>query len=130
NCFPGVILSPSNIPYTCEVKNDQTLIGLNFSASYYNPTLNPGWPATLVKGTNTITFVPILGAPSGRWELVITRFAADISSFTPMTTNKSMDFMLIGTVHANFATLHPYYGMVVSWAPNLPSGTMASDYML
>ncbi|KEG06184.1 hypothetical protein DQ04_15421000 [Trypanosoma grayi] len=131
NCFPSVVLNPSNIPYTCEVSDAQPLIDLDLSASYYNPAgLNPGWPATLVEGTNTITFVPDRGAPSGRWGLVITKFAADISSFTPMTTNKSMDFMLIGTAHANFATLYPYYGMGVSFAPNLPSGTMASDYML
>ncbi|KEG05117.1 hypothetical protein DQ04_27501000, partial [Trypanosoma grayi] len=72
NCFPGVILSPSNIPYTCEVKNDQTLIGLNLSASYYTSVLTPGWPATLDAGTDTITFMPDRGAPSGRWELVFT----------------------------------------------------------
>ncbi|KEG05102.1 hypothetical protein DQ04_27861000, partial [Trypanosoma grayi] len=100
NCFPSVVLNPSNIPYTCEVRDVQPLIGLNLSASYYHKgDLNPGWPATLVEGTNTITFVPITGAPSGRWDLVITRFAADISSFTPMTTKESMDFMLIGTAH-------------------------------
>ncbi|KEG08299.1 hypothetical protein DQ04_07491000, partial [Trypanosoma grayi] len=131
NCFPSVILSASNIPYTCEVKNDQTLSGLNLSASYYHKgDLIPGWPATLGARTNTITFMPITGAPSGRWELVITEVAVDLSSVTPRTTNKSMNFMLIGTVHANFKVLYPYYGMGVSFAPNLPSGTMASDYML
>ncbi|KEG05228.1 hypothetical protein DQ04_25171000, partial [Trypanosoma grayi] len=97
NCFPTVVLNPSNIPYTCEVKNDQTLIGLNLSASYYNPTgLNPGWPATLDTKTNTITFMPILGAPSGRWDLAITRISVDGNSYTPLTNNKSMDFMRIG----------------------------------
>ncbi|KEG05669.1 hypothetical protein DQ04_19491000, partial [Trypanosoma grayi] len=203
NCFPSVILSPSNIPYTCEVSDAQPLIDLNLSASYYTSVLNPGWPATLDEKANTITFKPDRGAPSGRWELAITRVSDDgnsdtpsnipytcevsdaqplidlnlsasyytsgvLSSFwpatldakantitfmpngggpssgrwelvitrisededfdTPLTTNKSMDFMRIGATHADFATLHPYYGMVVSWAPNLPSGTMASDY--
>ncbi|KEG05683.1 hypothetical protein DQ04_19341000, partial [Trypanosoma grayi] len=130
NCFPSVILSPSNIPYTCEVKNDQTLIGLNLSASYYNPTLNPGWPATLDAGANTITFMPISGATSGRWELAITSFSYIEKKNVPLTTNKSMDFMRIGATEANFDALFPYYGMGVSFAPNLPSGTVASDYML
>ncbi|KEG05170.1 hypothetical protein DQ04_26321000, partial [Trypanosoma grayi] len=114
NCFPSVILSASNIPYTCEVNNDQTLIGLNLSASYYyGEGLIPGWPATLDTKTDTITFVPILGAPSGRWELVITRISVDGNSDTPMTTNKSMDFMRIGATEANFDALFPYYGMGV-----------------
>ncbi|KEG06301.1 hypothetical protein DQ04_14751010 [Trypanosoma grayi] len=47
-----------------------------------------------------------------------------------MTTNKSMDFMRIGATEANFDALFPYYGMGVLFAPNLPSGTTASDYML
>ncbi|KEG14022.1 hypothetical protein DQ04_00661000, partial [Trypanosoma grayi] len=130
NCFPSVILSPSNIPYTCEVNNDQPLIGLNLSASYYISVLIPGWPATLDAGTNTITFMPIWGAPSGRWELVFTGRSDNVGFSTPRTTNKSMDFMLIEETNADFATLCPYYGMVVSWAPNLPRGTIASDYML
>ncbi|KEG11471.1 hypothetical protein DQ04_02591090, partial [Trypanosoma grayi] len=123
NCFPSVILSASNIPYTCEVNNDQTLSGLNLSASYYTSVLIPGWPATLDAGTNTITFVPIWGAPSGRWELVITTFSDVEVTNVPLTTNKSMNFMDIRATRADFATLHPYYGMGVSWEPNLPSGT-------
>ncbi|KEG05868.1 hypothetical protein DQ04_17701000, partial [Trypanosoma grayi] len=131
NCFPSVILSPSALPYTCEVNNDEALSGLNLSASYYHKgDLIPGWPATLVEGTNTITFVPDRGAPSGRWELIFTSFSEVEATNVPTTTNRSMDFLDIRATQANFTTLYPYYGMGVSWAPNLPSGTMASDYML
>ncbi|KEG11967.1 hypothetical protein DQ04_02101010 [Trypanosoma grayi] len=131
NCFPSVILSPSNIPYTCEVNNDEALSGLNLSASYYHKgDLIPGWPATLDEETNTITFMPDHGAPSGRWELVFTGRSDNVGFSTPRTTNKSMDFMLSEETNADFAILCPYYGMAVSFAPNLPSGTMASDYML
>ncbi|KEG05301.1 hypothetical protein DQ04_23841000, partial [Trypanosoma grayi] len=130
NCFPSVILINFGIPYTCEVNNAQPLIGLNLSASYYNPTLNPGWPATLVEGTKKITFVSDHGGPSGRWDLVFTSFSENEKKHVPLTTNKSMDFMDIGATEANFKVLYPYYGMGVSFAPNLPSGTMASDYML
>ncbi|KEG06463.1 hypothetical protein DQ04_13801000, partial [Trypanosoma grayi] len=96
NCFPSVILIGSGIPYTCEVGDAQTLIDLELFASYYTSVLNPGWPATFDAGTNTITFVPIFGAPSGRWELVITRPSGDEDFDVPLTTNKSMDFMRIG----------------------------------
>ncbi|KEG05192.1 hypothetical protein DQ04_25811000, partial [Trypanosoma grayi] len=130
NCFPSVILSYVTITYTCEVSNAQTLIDLDLSASYYTSVLIPGWPATLDEKTNAITFLPITGATSGRWDLVVTGRPDISSTAIPRTSNKSMDFMLIGETNADFATLHPYYGMVVSWAPNLPSGTMASDYML
>ncbi|KEG05332.1 hypothetical protein DQ04_23411000, partial [Trypanosoma grayi] len=131
NCFPSVILSPSNIPYTCEVNDAQTLIGLNLSASYYNPAgLNPGWPATLDAGTNTIAFKPDRGATSGRWELAITRISVGGNSYVPLSTNKSMEFMMITATRADFDVLYPYYGMGVSFAPNLPTGTTASDYML
>ncbi|KEG05215.1 hypothetical protein DQ04_25401000, partial [Trypanosoma grayi] len=131
SCFPSVILSASNISYTCEVNDAQTLIDLELSASYYNPAgLNPGWPATLDEETNAITFMPIWGAPSGRWELVITTFSDVEVTNVPLTTNKSMNFMDIRATRADFATLYPYYGMGVSWEPNLPSGTAASDYML
>ncbi|KEG05343.1 hypothetical protein DQ04_23231000, partial [Trypanosoma grayi] len=130
NCFPSVILSPSNIPYTCEVSDAQPLIGLNLSASYYTSVLNPGWPATLDTKANTITFMPVFGAPSGRWELVITSFSGYEDSDVPLTTNKSMNFMRLGATHTNFDALYPYYGMGVSFAPNLPTGTTASDYML
>ncbi|KEG05378.1 hypothetical protein DQ04_22721000, partial [Trypanosoma grayi] len=121
----------SNIPYTCEVSDAQPLIDLNLSASYYTSVLIPEWPATLDAKDNTITFVPNGGGPSsGRWELAITRISVGGNSYVPLSTNKSMEFMMITATHANFATLHPYYGMVVSWTPNLPSGTVASDYML
>ncbi|KEG05271.1 hypothetical protein DQ04_24281000, partial [Trypanosoma grayi] len=131
NCFPGVILSYVTITYTCEVNNAQPLIDLELFASYFNPAgLNPGWPATLDEETNAITFVPITGATSGRWDLVITGRPDISSTATPRTSNKSMDFMLIGETNANFASLYPYYGMGVSFAPNLPSGITASDYML
>ncbi|KEG05698.1 hypothetical protein DQ04_19211000, partial [Trypanosoma grayi] len=131
NCFPSVILSSSNIPYTCEVSDAQPLIGLNLSASYYyGEGLIPGWPATLDAENSKITFVPDRGAPSGRWDLVFTGRSDNVGFSTPRTTNKSMDFMLIEETNADFATLYPYYGMGVSWAPNLPTGTTASDYML
>ncbi|KEG05131.1 hypothetical protein DQ04_27131000, partial [Trypanosoma grayi] len=119
NCFPSVILSYVTITYTCEVNNAQPLIDLELFASYYNPTLNPGWPATLDAETNAITFMPSWGAPSGRWELVITGRPDISSTATPQTSNKSMGFMLIAETNANFASEYPYYGMGVSFAPNL-----------
>ncbi|KEG10455.1 hypothetical protein DQ04_03691000, partial [Trypanosoma grayi] len=130
NCFPSVVLNPSNIPYTCEVDDAQTLIDLNLTASYYTSVIIRGWPATLDAKANTITFMPNSGAPSGRWDLAITTFSDDGNSDTPLTTNKSMDFMMLSDSNADFTTLYPYYGMGVSFAPNLPSGTTASDYML
>ncbi|KEG05472.1 hypothetical protein DQ04_21621000, partial [Trypanosoma grayi] len=131
NCFPSVILGGLLNTYTCEVNNAQTLIGLELSASYYHKAdLITGWPATLGAETKKITFVPDGGPSSGRWEVVITGRPDISSTITPRTTNKSMDFMMITATRANFALLHPYYGMGVSWAPNLPSGTTASDYML
>ncbi|KEG05143.1 hypothetical protein DQ04_26871000, partial [Trypanosoma grayi] len=123
NCFPGVILGGLLNTYTCKVNNDQTLIGLDLSASYYHKgDLITGWPATLDVENNKITFVPDHGVASGRWELVITRPSGDEDFDVPLTTNKSMDFMRIGATRANFFTLYPYYGMGVSFAPNLPSG--------
>ncbi|KEG05345.1 hypothetical protein DQ04_23191000, partial [Trypanosoma grayi] len=131
NCFPGVILGGLLNTYTCKVNNDQTLIGLDLSASYYTPIgLITGWPATLDIENNKITFMPSWGAPSGRWELVITGRPDISSTATPRTSNKSMGFMLIAETNANFASEYPYYGMGVSFAPNVPSGTTASDYML
>ncbi|KEG05323.1 hypothetical protein DQ04_23551000, partial [Trypanosoma grayi] len=131
NCFPSVILSPFTIPYTCEVNDAQTLSGLDLTVSCYIPdVLNSFWPAALDAGTNTITFKPGSGTTSGRWELVFTSFSDVEGEYVPLTTNKSMDFMDIRATRSNFASLYPYYGMGVSLAPNLPSGTTASDYML
>ncbi|KEG12785.1 hypothetical protein DQ04_01431140, partial [Trypanosoma grayi] len=96
NCFPSVILGGLLNTYTCEVNNDQTLIGLSLSASYYTPVLIPGWPTTLAEGTNKITFVPDHGVASGRWKLVFTSFSENEKKHVPLTTNKSMDFMDIG----------------------------------
>ncbi|KEG05892.1 hypothetical protein DQ04_17511000, partial [Trypanosoma grayi] len=131
NCFPSVILSYVTITYTCEVNNAQPLIDLELFASYYHKEdLIPGWPATLDAETNAITFLPDRGAPSGRWELVITGRPDISSTATSRTSNKSMDFMLIAETNANFDSEYPYYGMGVSFAPNLPSGITASDYMM
>ncbi|KEG07013.1 hypothetical protein DQ04_11251000 [Trypanosoma grayi] len=41
-----------------------------------------------------------------------------------------MDFMIIDDTEVNFNALLPYYGMGVLFAPNLPSGIAASDYMM
>ncbi|KEG10556.1 hypothetical protein DQ04_03581060, partial [Trypanosoma grayi] len=131
NCFPTVVLINSGIPYTCELWNAQKLSGLKLFASYYNPVLNSGWPAILDAGAKTIKFVPTGGLPSsGHWELVFTSFSDVENLYFPVTTNKSMDIMMFGDTIANFGALYPYYGMGVSWAPNLPRGTIASDYML
>ncbi|KEG08341.1 hypothetical protein DQ04_07421030 [Trypanosoma grayi] len=131
NCFPGVVLSASNVRYACEVNSTKTLIGLNLSASYYTPIgLIRGWPATLDAEPNIITFLPDREVPSGRWELVFTSFSDVNKSYSPMTTTRSMDYMMISDAKANFAASNPYYGMGVSWAPNLPTGITASGHML
>ncbi|KEG06609.1 hypothetical protein DQ04_13071000 [Trypanosoma grayi] len=130
NCFPSVILGGLRNTYTCEVNNAQPLIGLNLVASF-SPVPFSQWPVTLEAESNKMTFTasPEI-ALENRGELVIEERRDILSGATPVTTSVSMDFMIFGDAKANFNGLHPYYGMSASFAPNLPSGTTASDYML
>ncbi|RNF11022.1 hypothetical protein TraAM80_01149 [Trypanosoma rangeli] len=134
DCFPRVVLSPSNITYYCEVSDAVDLSGLRLYASYYTPegTLCGGWPATLEASSNLILFVPNTAAPSGMMVLVITeRFVAGDAQFQPVTTNASIYFWSSKTTHARFVAPFPYYGMQFAWETNMPcEGAVAGTLLV
>ncbi|ORC84793.1 uncharacterized protein TM35_000411630 [Trypanosoma theileri] len=131
NCFPNMIVSPSQTTQYCEVDNANALSNLTLIVGFYTPEgrLIPGWPASLVEGTNLISFVPNSGVFSGDMSLVILNYVQGKGSI-PVTNNFTMSFVNSFTTIASFTSNSSYYGLKTMVQTNFPNTNPIQNYLL
>ncbi|RNC57991.1 hypothetical protein TcCL_ESM04427 [Trypanosoma cruzi] len=134
DCFPGVILLPSNTTYYCEINGIASFKeSVLLYASYYtrDGRLFGGWPATVEGAGNFISFIPGTAAPSGWIALVITEYNALLNPpFLPVTTNKTMELWDSENTYTSFFAPFPYYGLHASWEMNIPKKYVVAGSLL
>ncbi|ORC85907.1 uncharacterized protein TM35_000322220 [Trypanosoma theileri] len=130
DCFPNMVVSPSQTTQHCEMDNANVLSTLALTVGYFhNGGLIPGWPASLVEGTNLITFLPITGVVSGDMSLVIVNYVQGKGSI-PVTNNFTMSFVYPSTTLASFTSNSAYYGLKRMVRTNFPNINPIQNYLL
>ncbi|ORC87491.1 uncharacterized protein TM35_000222900 [Trypanosoma theileri] len=131
DCFPNIVVSPSQTTQYCDVYNIDTrnpplFVKLGY---YHNGGLNPGWTAYFLRGTNLIRFVPNSEAASGDMGLVILdntpgKRSDVLSEIFPLK------FMNIKETKAWFSSTSAYYGLKTMMQTNFPNSSDIQNYLL
>ncbi|KEG10443.1 hypothetical protein DQ04_03711050 [Trypanosoma grayi] len=132
NCFPDVVLCITNITYFCVIDNTAALMGRKLRVSYYfEGMLNGGWPATLIRESNLIRFVPNTAATPGRADIVITTtLKEEFPVLLPLTSKWGMQIIDNDATETVFYAPAPYYGQRVTWHTNFPKSNSVESYLL
>ncbi|ORC81141.1 uncharacterized protein TM35_001291040 [Trypanosoma theileri] len=125
-----MVVFDSQTTQHCEVDNANVLSTLTLRVGYYNNDgLNLGWPASLVEGTNLISFVPDRGAISENMSLVIVNTVQGKGSI-PVSNNFTMSFVYPSTTLASFNSNSAYYGLKTMVQTNFPNINPIQNYLL
>ncbi|ORC85155.1 uncharacterized protein TM35_000371280 [Trypanosoma theileri] len=131
DCFPNIVVSPSQTTQYCDVENAEILgVSKFIRTGYFNSVLTffPAWPLS-VKGKYLISFVPNSEALSGDMKLVAVNSIPG-KAYDQLSNRFPLKFMNIKETKAWFASTSAYYGLKTTARTNFLNSSNIQNYLL